>query len=78
MMGIRDGGVCGKGEGGWGEAVGEGEERAELRNRCFISAMASSVVIFVFGDELEGLENMFGLDFTGSRSVGRSGVLKLS
>jgi len=76
--GIRDGGACGKGEGGWGEAVGEGEERAEPRNRCFISSMASSVVIFGFGDELEGPEKMFGLDFAGSRFVGRSGVLKLS
>ena len=78
MMGIRDGGTCGKGEGGWGEAVGEGEERAELRNRCFISSTASPAVIFGFGDVLEGLENIFGLDFAGSRWVGRSGVLKLS
>ena len=78
MTGIRDGGVCGKGDGGCGEAVREGEERAELRNRRFISSMASSVVIFGFGDELEGLEKMFGLDFTGSRFAGRSGVLRLS
>lgn len=78
MTGIRDGGVCGKGEGGWGEAVGEGEERAELRNRCFISSTASLVVIFGFGDELEGLGNIFGLDLAGSRLVGRSGVLRLS
>ena len=59
-------------------AVGEGEERAEFRNRCFISSTASSVAIFGFGDELEGPENMFGLEFTGSRFVGRSGVLKPS
>ena len=78
MTGIRDGGVCGNGEGGFGEAVGEGEERAESRNRCFISLTASSVVIFDFGDVLEELENMFGLDFSGSRFVGRSGVIKLS
>lgn len=78
VTGMRDGGVCGKGEGDCGEAVGEGEERAEFRNRCFISSMASSVVIFGFGDELEGPEKMLGLDFAGSRFVGRSGVLKLS
>ena len=78
MTGIRDGGVCGKGDGGCREVVGEGVERVELRNRCFISSMASSVVIFGFGDELEGLEKMFGLGFAGSRFVGRSGVLKLS
>lgn len=78
MTGMRDGGVCGKGEGGCGEPVGEGEERAEFRNRCFISLTASSVVIFGFGDELEGLEKMFGLGFAGSRFAGRSGVLKLS
>ena len=78
MMGIRDGGVCGKGDGGCGEVVEEGEERVEPRNRCFISSMASSAVIFGFGDELEGLEKMLGLGFAGSRFVGRSGVLKLS
>ena len=78
MTGMRDGGVCGKGEGGCGGAVGGGEGRAEFKNRCFISSMASSVVIFGFGDEPEGLGKMFGLDFSGSRFVGRSGVLKLS
>lgn len=79
MTGIRDGGVCGNGEGGVGGAVGEEEEeREEFRNRCFISSIASPFVIFDFGDELEGLENMFGLGFVGSRFVGRSGVLKLS
>lgn len=75
MTGIRDGGVCGNGEGCFGEVVEEGEERAEFRNRCFISLMASPGVISGFGDELEGVENTFGLDFTGSRFVGRSGVL---
>lgn len=78
MMGMRDGGVCGRGEGGCGESVGEREGRAEFRNRCFISSIASSVVIFDFGDELEGLEKTFGLGFAGSRFAGRSGVLKLS
>jgi hypothetical protein len=78
MTGIRDGGVCGNGEGGVAEAVGEGEERVEFRNRCLISSTASSVVIVCFGDELGGLENIFGLDFAGPRFVGRSGVLKLS
>ena len=75
MTGMRDGGVCGNGEGCFGEVVGEGEERAEFRNRCFISLMASPGVISGFGDELEGVENTFGLDFAGSRFVGRSGVL---
>ena len=78
MMGMRDGGVCGRGEGGCGEPVEEGERRAEFRNRCFISSIASSVVIFDFGDELEGLGKMFGLGFADSRFAGRSGVLKLS
>ena len=76
--GIRDGGVEGRGEGGWGKAVGDGEERAEFKNRCFISLTASPGVIFDFGDELEGLEKIFGLDFAGSRLVERSGVLKSS
>lgn len=78
MIGIRDGGVCGKGEGWCGEAVGEGEERAEFKNRCFISSTASSVVIFDFGDDFEGVEKTFGLDFTGSRLLERSGVLNSS
>ena len=78
ITGIRDGGVCGSGVGGGGESVGEVEERAEFRNRCFISSTASPFVTFGFGGELEGLENIFGLDFAGSRFVGRSGVLKLS
>jgi len=78
MTGMRDGGVRGSGEGGFGDVVGEGEEREEFRNRCFISLMASPGVISGFGDELEGLENTFGLGFAGSRFVGRSGVLKLS
>lgn len=78
MTGIFDGGVCGKGVGGCGEAVGEGEERAELKNRCFISSTASSVDIFGFGDELEGVKKIFGLDLGGSRLVERSGVLKPS
>ena len=78
MTGIRDGGVCGKGEGACGEAVGEGEERAEFKNRCFISSTASSVATFDFGEELEVVENIFGLDFAGSRLVERSGVLRLS
>lgn len=78
MTGMRDGGVCGRGEGGCGEAAGEGEEREEFKNRCFISAIASSVVIFDFDEGLGGLQKMLGLDFAGSRFVGRSGVLKLS
>jgi hypothetical protein len=78
MTGIRDGGVCGNGDGGCGEVVGEGEGRAELRNRCFISSMASSVVFFGLGEESEGLEKIFGLGFASSRFVWRSGVLKLS
>jgi hypothetical protein len=78
MTGVREGGVWGKGDGEFGETVGEGEELAEPRNRCFISSMASSVVTSGLGDELEELENILGLDFAGSRFVGRSGVLKLS
>jgi hypothetical protein len=35
MTGMRDGGVCGKGEGSCGEAVGEGEERAEFKKSLF-------------------------------------------
>lgn len=78
ITGMRDGGVCGKGVGGCGEAVGEGEERAEFRNRCFISSTASSVVIFDLGDELEVVGKILGLDLADSRLVERSGVLKLS
>lgn len=78
MTGMRDGGVRGNGEGGFGEVVGEGEERAEFRNRCFICSTAPPAVISGFGDELEGLENTVWLGFSGSRFVGRSGVLKLS
>jgi hypothetical protein len=54
--------------------------RSERSSGIVVSSLqqASSVVLFGFGDELEGLEKIFGLDFAGSRFVGRSGVLKLS